>query len=46
VLGGSEKAGRWLQQANRALAGKTPLSLLDTDAGASRVGEVLGRMWK
>jgi putative toxin-antitoxin system antitoxin component (TIGR02293 family) len=44
VLGGREKAGRWLLRRNRALGGETPLSLLDTDPGASQVEEVLGRI--
>src|SRR6185295_11061738 len=34
VLGSEEKAGRWLHTANRALGGKPPLELLDTDLGS------------
>lgn len=34
----------WLQSRNRALGDVTPLSLLDTDAGAARVMDTLGRI--
>jgi putative toxin-antitoxin system antitoxin component (TIGR02293 family) len=44
VLGSREKAGRWLRHPNRALGGETPLSLVDTDAGARQVEEILGRI--
>lgn len=44
VLGSTEKAARWLQKPNRALGGRVPLSLLDTDAGTREVEEVLGRI--
>jgi putative toxin-antitoxin system antitoxin component (TIGR02293 family) len=44
VLGSEEKAGRWLHTANRALGGKPPLELLDTDLGSRQVEEVLGRI--
>ena len=44
VLGGEEKAGRWLHAPNRALGGKPPLELLDTDLGSRQVEEVLGRI--
>jgi putative toxin-antitoxin system antitoxin component (TIGR02293 family) len=44
VLGGDEKAGRWLHNPNRALGGKPPLDLLDTDLGSRQVEEVLGRI--
>lgn len=44
VLGGLEKARRWLQKANRALGGEIPLRMLDTDVGANAVLEELGRI--
>lgn len=44
VLGDIEAALRWLRAPNRALGGRTPLSLLDTDLGAELVGDVLGRI--
>lgn len=44
VLGDSRKAARWLQAPNRALAGATPISLLDTDIGTQAADDVLGRI--
>lgn len=44
VLGARDKAGRWLQKANRALGGIAPLDLLDTDLGAEEVVTILGRI--
>ena len=44
VLGSTEKAARWLQRPNRALGGREPLRLLDTDAGARAVEAALGRI--
>jgi putative toxin-antitoxin system antitoxin component (TIGR02293 family) len=44
VLGSEEKAARWLHTPNRALGGKPPLGLLDTDLGSRQVEEVLGRI--
>jgi putative toxin-antitoxin system antitoxin component (TIGR02293 family) len=44
VLGDTTKAARWLRRSNRALAGKTPLEMLDTDLGASQVDTVLHRV--
>ena len=44
VLGGEDKAGRWLHTPNRALGGKPPWELLDTDLGSRQVEEVLGRI--
>jgi putative toxin-antitoxin system antitoxin component (TIGR02293 family) len=41
---GADRAAAWLQRPNRALAGLTPLSLLDTDVGAQEVEDVLGRI--
>jgi putative toxin-antitoxin system antitoxin component (TIGR02293 family) len=44
VLGSEDKAARWLRRSNRALGGRVPLALLDTDAGTREVEEVLGRI--
>jgi putative toxin-antitoxin system antitoxin component (TIGR02293 family) len=44
VLGDDAKASRWLQRPNRALSGRQPLSLLDTDLGAREVEAILGRI--
>jgi putative toxin-antitoxin system antitoxin component (TIGR02293 family) len=44
VLGGNGQASRWLHTPNRALGGKPPLELLDTDLGSRQVEEVLGRI--
>lgn len=44
ALGSTERAAVWLRRSNRALGGETPLSLLDTDLGARRVEQVLGRL--
>ncbi len=43
ILGDTAKAARWLRRSNRALGGKTPLEMLDTDLGASQVETVLHR---
>ena len=34
----------WLKSPNAALAGATPLSLIDTDIGAQSVTDTLGRI--
>ncbi|MGI8547279.1 MAG: antitoxin Xre/MbcA/ParS toxin-binding domain-containing protein [Gemmatimonadaceae bacterium] len=44
TLGSADKAHGWLTTANRALGGISPLVLLDTDAGALVVEQVLGRI--
>ncbi|HEY4101871.1 MAG TPA: antitoxin Xre/MbcA/ParS toxin-binding domain-containing protein [Gemmatimonadales bacterium] len=44
ALGSTPAAHHWLARPNRALAGKTPLSLLDSDAGSLAVEQVLGRI--
>jgi putative toxin-antitoxin system antitoxin component (TIGR02293 family) len=44
VLGSKDKARRWLSNPNRALGDVTPLSLLETEAGADEVMNVLGRI--
>lgn len=44
TLGSPEKAATWLQRPNRALGGRAPLELLDTDAGSRQVEDVLGRI--
>jgi putative toxin-antitoxin system antitoxin component (TIGR02293 family) len=44
VLGSRDKARGWLNSPNRALGDVTPLSLLETEAGADEVMNVLGRI--
>ncbi|MDE2981088.1 MAG: MbcA/ParS/Xre antitoxin family protein [Gemmatimonadota bacterium] len=44
ALGDASKARRWLRKPNRALRGERPLDLLDSDAGARVVEQVLGRI--
>ena len=44
VLGSEGKASRWLRRPNRALGGKPPVALLDTDLGTQQVEAVLGRI--
>lgn len=39
-----DKARAWLCRPNRALGGKTPLSLLDTDLGVRQVDTIMGRI--
>ena len=41
AFGGRLAALRWLKTANLALAGATPLSLLDTEVGAAQVRRIL-----
>jgi putative toxin-antitoxin system antitoxin component (TIGR02293 family) len=44
ALGDKQKARRWLNSPNRALGNVTPLSMLETEAGADEVTNVLGRI--
>ncbi len=44
ALDGPENAGSWLQHANRALEGLTPLASLTSDIGAVRVNDILHRI--
>lgn len=44
AIGEREKARRWLRKPNRALGGRRPLDLLDSDVGARAVERVLGRI--
>src|SRR3982750_4161024 len=44
ALGGAELAARWLKRPNRALAGSTPVSFIDTELGARQVENILGRI--
>jgi len=44
VLGSGEKASHWLNSPNRALSGRRPFDLLDTDLGVRSVEEVLQRI--
>jgi len=43
-LGNEEAATRWLKRPNRALGGRTPLELINTELGARTVENVLGRI--
>ena len=43
-LGGRDVATRWLKRPNRALGGKAPLAVIDTEPGARMVENVLGRI--
>lgn len=43
-IGTEEQALEWLNTPNQALYGSRPIESLDTDAGASRVETVLGRL--
>ncbi len=44
TFGGADKAIAWLTRDNRALDGRSPLSLVDTDQGAHSVLTLLGRI--
>jgi len=44
ALGDKQKARRWMSTPNRALGNVTPLSMLETEAGADEVAHVLGRI--
>jgi len=44
TFGSREKAGTWLRRPPTALAGESPLDLLDTDEGAREVETLLGRV--
>ncbi len=43
-LGSRDAASRWLKRQNRALGGKAPLAVIDTEIGARAVENVLGRI--
>jgi putative toxin-antitoxin system antitoxin component (TIGR02293 family) len=43
-IGDDETAARWLKRPNRALGGRNPLDLVDTELGARSVEDVLGRI--
>jgi putative toxin-antitoxin system antitoxin component (TIGR02293 family) len=43
-LGDDRAAIRWLKRSNRALGGRIPLGLIDTEPGARAVENVLGRI--
>ena len=44
TFGDRQKAADWLRRPTSALAGETPLGLLDTDEGAREVESLLGRI--
>jgi putative toxin-antitoxin system antitoxin component (TIGR02293 family) len=41
VLGAEDKASRWMVGPNRALGGKRPFDLLDTELGVRSVEQIL-----
>ena len=43
-LGDRETAVCWLKRSNRALGGKVPIELVDTEIGARSVEKILGRI--
>jgi putative toxin-antitoxin system antitoxin component (TIGR02293 family) len=43
-LGDGETAPEWLRRPNRALGGRSPLGLIDTEVGARAVENILGRI--
>jgi len=43
-IGDPEQAIRWLKRPNRVLGARVPIDLLDTEAGARRVEDLLGRI--
>ena len=43
-IGDAGAAARWLKRPNRALGGRNPLELVDTEPGARAVEDVLGRI--
>lgn len=44
ALRSAEKAARWIRKENRALGGRRPIELLESDAGVRMVERVLGRI--
>lgn len=44
VLESEETAAAWFTQSNRALGGKAPLNLIDTEIGAREIEDVLWRI--
>jgi putative toxin-antitoxin system antitoxin component (TIGR02293 family) len=43
-IGDGRTAAHWLKQPNRALGGRSPLDLVETEPGARAVEDVLGRI--
>jgi putative toxin-antitoxin system antitoxin component (TIGR02293 family) len=44
LIGDPAKAIEWLSTPNRALGGERPLDRLDTDVGARKAEDILGRI--
>lgn len=44
AIGDRKKAQQWLRQTNQALGNQTPLRTLETEIGARRVEQILGRI--
>ena len=43
-LGDAARASRWLKRTNRALGGVAPIAAIDTELGARKVEDLLGRI--
>ena len=44
ALGSREKGQRWMRKPNRALSGRRPIELLESDIGSRMVERILGRI--
>jgi putative toxin-antitoxin system antitoxin component (TIGR02293 family) len=44
VFGAADPAAAWLRRPNRSLQNEAPIRILDTDAGARQVEDVLGQI--
>ena len=44
VFEDKSRFNEWMRQPNKALGGKSPLSLIDSDAGIKDILDVLGRI--
>ena len=43
-IGDAETAARWLKRPNRALGGRSPIEVIDTEPGGRSVEDILGRI--
>ena len=44
VFGDKEKASRWMRKPKRRFEGRTPMEMLETEAGAEQVDNMLGQL--
>lgn len=44
TFGGRDAAMEWMNSPNRAMEGRTPLSIINTDPGVELIGTILGRI--